>query len=337
MIFIPTTIRDVAKAAGVSITTVSRALNGYSDVRSETRKRVVRIAEELHYRPSAVARSLVRNRTQTVGLLVSDLAQSPSGHHFMFEVLRGVHDRLAELGYELILVSTSTARQRLVSYLDMCTERRFDGVIVMGIRLDDPYVREVVEAPLPSVCVDVPLLSDHCGYVMTDNFHGAHSAMKHLLSKGHRKIGFVNGYSQAAVSRERLRGYQDTLQAEGMEWDPSLVYEGDFTTKGGELGTKELLQRHPDITGLFFASDLMAIGGLRYAASKPVRVPEDLAIVGFDDIELAEFVTPGLTTIRQRRYEMGQTAVEMLIGMLLRNEQPAGRVLAPELIIRQST
>ncbi|WP_026961430.1 LacI family DNA-binding transcriptional regulator [Alicyclobacillus herbarius] len=333
----PVTIRDVAEAAGVSITTVSRALNGYTDVSPETRKRILEIAQRLNYRPNHVARSLVRNRTQTIGLLVSDFSKSRTGHHFMFDVLCGVYERLAELGYDVSLVSTSTAQQHLVSYLDFCTQRRFEGVIVMGIRLDDPYVHEVVESPLPSVVIDLPLLSEHCGYVMTDNINGAKFAVRHLVERGHRQIGFVNGYSQAAVSIERLRGYEEGLRAAGLPIRAELIYEADFSLEGGARGFHELRKRNPDLTAVFFASDLMAIAGMRAAMASDLRVPDDIAIVGFDNIDVTELVSPTLTTIGQRRYEMGTTAADMLIGMLEHGDPPEGRLLAPELIIREST
>lgn len=330
----PITIRDVAKAAGVSITTVSRALNGYMDVSLETRRRVQQMAERLNYRPSQVARSLVMKRTRTIGLLISDFNRQPGGQHFLFDVLAGIHDRLAAVGYDMTLVSTTTAQQRLVSYLDFCTERRFDGVIVMGIRLDDPYVHEVVEATLPSVVVDLPLISKSCAYVMTDNVNGARFAVRHLLDGHHKKIGLVNGHAQAAVSQDRRRGYEDALRMANIPFDESWVYDSDFTLDGGARGLQVLKQHHPDMTAIFFASDLMAIGALRYASSNGIGVPDDLAIVGFDNIDLTQFVTPAVSTVAQPRYEMGTAAVDLLIGMLDENKPAEGRMLSPELIVR---
>lgn len=336
MVPIPTTIKDVALAAGVSVTTVSRALNGYSDVGEDTRRKIQRVAKELNYRPSAVARSLVMNRTKTIGLLISDMLRNSTAHHFTFEVLRGLHDRLAEHGYDLLLASTSTAQQRLLSYLDFCTERRFDGVIVMGIRLDDPYMYEVTESSLSSVVIDIPLLSEHCGYVMTDNVRGSELAVQHLNQRGHTRIGFVNGYLEAEVSISRLRGYKEALERLRLPFDEALVFEGDFSIASGAEGMRALLGANPDLSAVFFASDLMAIGGLRWALQQGIRVPEDMAIVGFDNIDLAEFVTPGLTTIHQKRYEMGVAAANLLVNML-KGESPEGRVLSPEIVVREST
>ncbi|MBX6351723.1 MAG: LacI family DNA-binding transcriptional regulator [Thermoflavifilum sp.] len=331
------TIRDVARAAGVSITTVSRALNGYPDVNPETRRRVLEIAEQLNYRPNQVARSLVTQHTRTVGLLVSDFTKSRGGMYFMYDVLAGVHDGLAQHGYDMHLVSTTTTRQRLVSYLDFCTERRFEGVIVMGIRLDDPYVHEVVESKLPSVVIDLPLLSERCGYVMTDNVNGARFAVRHLVSKGHRTIGFVNGVPYAAVCVDRRRGFEDGMRAHGLQPDPELMEEADFTVEGGAAATRRILERRPDVTAIFYASDLMAIGGMREAVKVGRRIPQDLAVIGFDNIDLCEFVQPALTTVGQRKYEMGKSAADMLIGMLDQNLPPEGRMLAPDLIVRRST
>lgn len=331
------TIREVAKAAGVSITTVSRALNGYSDVNLDTKRRIMEVAERLNYHPSQVARSLVMKRTRTIGLLISDFNREPGGQYFMFDVLAGIHERLAAVGYDLTLVSTTTAQQRLVSYLDLCTEKRFDGVIVMGIRLDDPYVHEVVEAPLPSVVIDLPLLSKHCAYVMADNVNGARFAVRHLTERGHRKIGFVNGHQHAAVSQERRRGYEEACRAQKIAFDADWVYDSDFTLEGGIRGVQELRARHKDMTAIFFASDLMAIGALRYCREEGIQVPEDLALVGFDNIDLTQFVTPAISTIAQPLYEMGATAAELLVGMLDDNRLPEGRMLSPELIIRETS
>ncbi len=333
----PVTIREVAKAADVSITTVSRALNGYSDVSEETRRRIMRVAEELNYRPNAVARSLVTNRTRTIGFLVSELSKGRTGHYYLFPILYGMQDRLAELGYDLILVSTTTTRQREITYLDFCTERRVDGVVAMGLRLDDPYLHEIVESPLPSVVIDVPLLSDRCGYVMTDNVYGAKLAVRHLLGRGHKTIGFVNGHSQAAVSMDRRRGYEEAMVSAGFRADQLPVFESDFTLEGGKQASEILLEKHPELTAIFYASDLMAIGGLRFLHEKGRNAPKDLAVVGFDDVELSEVVTPALSTIRQKRYEIGVTAAEMLVDMMDEDGFPQGRMLAPELIVRASS
>ncbi len=333
----PVTIKDVARVAGVSITTVSHAFNGHDDVSADTRDRVLQVAKELNYRPSHVARSLVLQQTHNVGLLVSDFNTNPGGHHFLFDVMAGVHDQLAEFGYDMTLLSTTTAMQRLVSYIDFCTERRMEGVIVMGMRMNDPYMREVADAKLPSVGIDLPILSPHCGYVMTDNIQGAMHAVRHLLAKGHQRIGFINGHAEAVVSVDRLHGYQTALREAGLKVDPDLVVHSNFLVQGGEEATTVLLTKAPDVTAIFYASDLMAIGGMRRLLRMGKRVPHDVAVVGYDNIDLGEWVVPALTTVAQRRYDMGKASVDMLMGMLRRQERPRACLLTSEMVVRQST
>ncbi|POB09605.1 LacI family DNA-binding transcriptional regulator [Sulfobacillus sp. hq2] len=333
----PVTIRDVARAAGVSVTTVSHAFNGYEDVGEETKRRVLQVAKDLKYRPSRVARSLVLQQTQSVGLLISDFNANPGSNHFLFDVLAGIHNRLADLGYDVTLLSTTTARQQLISYIDFCTERRLEGVIVMGMRMDDPYMREVADASLVSVGIDLPILSEHCGYVMTDNVAGAKLAVNHLLSKNHQRIGLVNGRLDAVVSIDRLKGYEAALVEAGIGFDPELVVHADFLVEGGEKATAELVQRVPDLTAIFYASDLMALGGIRYLQKIGRMVPEDVAVVGFDNIDVGQWVLPALTTVAQQRYRMGAEAAEMLVSMLQRQREPSACILSPELIVRQSS
>lgn len=331
------TIKDVAREAGVSITTVSRVLNQYADVNPKTRAKVLKVIEKLGYKPNTVARSLVMNRTKTLGLVVSELSRSRNAHHFMFDVLCGINDRTQELGYDLVLYSTSPMAQKKTPYMDFVRQRRVDGVVLMGIRLDDPYTHEVVESSVPSVLVDVPLVSQTCSYVTTDNIAGARLAVEHLVALGHTHIGFVNGHAQAAVSQERLLGYQMALAHAGIAFDPELVYFGDFEPEDGATGMQHLINTCPDLTAVFFASDLMAIGGLRYLREQGDFAPQAISIVGFDDIDLAALMQPALTTIRQNRYEMGRTAAETLVRMLEEQEKGRGIVLSPELVVRETT
>ena len=171
-----TTIKDIARAAGVSITTVSRGLNGYSDVSEKTRKKILRIAKELNYSPNTLARSLVMNKSKTFGLLVSGLNQSSAKDNITFDMLAGINKFVGECGYDIVLLSTTSTKQREKTYTQLCRERRVDGVIIQGIRTDDPYLKEVVESDIPCVLIDIPLTSSTVGYVTTDNILGAKEA-----------------------------------------------------------------------------------------------------------------------------------------------------------------
>lgn len=327
------TIKDIAKRAGVSITTVSRAINGYRDIHPETRKRVLKIAEELNYRPSGIARSLVMKQSKTIGLIISEMTRSRSGHHFLFDVISGINDRATALGYDLILAAISPHEQQVVPYMELCHRRQLEGVILSGVRTQDPYLQEVLDSSIPCVLIDVPLLGKTCSHITLDNRKGAQLAVAHLIRAGHRRIGFINGHREAFVSEERLLGYQAALAEAGLE-DESVFY-GDFDESSGRAGVTHLLEKDPDLTAIFCASDLMAIGAMRELVSMGKRVPQDVSVIGFDDIDLSQYVTPRLSTVHQPRYRFGSEAVDVIVSML-EGEQGKAVVLEPELLIRES-
>lgn len=331
------TIRDVAKKAGVSVTTVSRALNGYSDVNEKTRERIKEIAKELKYSPNLLARSLVMKKTKTIGLLVSGLRIEGSKDNFTYEVLCGVNDCAGELGYELVLISTDSKKQQEKTYNQLVQERKVEGIILQGIKTDDRYLEEVLKSDIPCILIDIPMESDSVGYVTTDNRDGAKSAVTHLLNLGHKHIGMINGHSQAFVSQERLEGYQKALQEKGVAVNESYVADGAFLEEKAEIETAKLLQKHPEITALFCASDLMAMGAIRAAKKMGRKLPADLSIVGFDNIILSAYSTPSLTTIAQDRYQLGFEATKLLTDMLEGNKGSKRKVLNTTFIKREST
>jgi DNA-binding LacI/PurR family transcriptional regulator len=332
-----TTIKDIAKKAGVSITTVSRALNGYDDVSEKTRRRIREIAEELNYSPNAVARSLVSRKTRTIGLIISDINRAGAKDAFAFEVLCGINDRAGELNYDLLLFSTSPKKQVEKSYKDLCRERKVEGAILSGLRLDDPYLREVIEQDaFPCVLIDIPVTGETVGHVTSDNRNGALLAVRYLLDNGHRRIAMINGHDQAHVSRERLEGYREALEKQGLSFDPELVFNGRFSEEGGAEAAYEILLRHSDVTAIFCASDLMALGAIRALERMGRKVPEDISIVGFDDINIASYCHPKLTTIRQDKYELGYQAAQLLIDMLENRTKNRKILLNNRLIERES-
>jgi LacI family transcriptional regulator len=331
------TIRDVAKKAGVSVTTVSRALNGYSDVNEKTRERIKEIAKELKYSPNLLARSLVMKKTKTIGLLVSGLRIEGSKDNFTYEVLCGVNDCAGQLGYELVLISTDSKKQQEKTYNQLVQERKVEGIILQGIKTDDPYLEEVLKSDIPCILIDIPMESDSVGYVTTDNKDGAKSAVQHLLNLGHKNIGMINGHSQAFVSKERLEGYREALQENGIPFNDSYVADGAFLEEKTETETENLLNKHPEITALFCASDLMAMGSIRAAKKMGRKLPEDLSIVGFDNIILSSYSTPSLTTIAQDRYQLGFEATKLLTDMLEGNNGNKRKVLNTSFIKREST
>ncbi|EGL83951.1 transcriptional regulator, LacI family [Caldalkalibacillus thermarum TA2.A1] len=332
----PPTIKDIAKKAGVSVTTVSKALNNYQDIKPETRKKILKIARELNYQPNTTARNLVLRKTNTIGLIISGLSTSRSAHHFLFDVICGINDQAYGKQYDVLLYGTNSENQKRMSYLDLCLQRNFDGVILMGVKTDDPYVQEVVEAEIPTVLIDVPIVTSTCGYVTTDNVKGAEMAVQHLLDLGHRHILMINGHRQAFVSLQREEGYKKALEANGLPFREDYVAYTDFESDSGAQAVVSLLQKHLQATAIFCASDLIAYGVITKCMEMGYRVPEDISVIGFDGIQLGEIMTPALSTIYQNRYVMGTSAVNMLIEML-EGSEGYSRVLPPTLIQRDST
>ncbi|OIK14787.1 LacI family DNA-binding transcriptional regulator [Bacillus sp. MUM 13] len=332
-----TTIKDIAKAAGVSVTTVSRALNGYSDVSENTRRKVAMLAKELNYSPNTLARSLVMKKSMTIGLLVNGINQASIKDNFTFEVLAGINEYVSKTNYDLVLFSTTSTKQREKSYSQLCRERRVDGVIISGIRTDDSYLQEILQSEIPCVLIDIPIKTEKVGYVTADNKLGANQAVSHLLQLGHRNIAFVNGHKFAFVSEQRLEGYLEALGNAKVPIREEWIVNGNFNEDTAEAEALLLLKNYPDITAIFSASDLMALGILKAAKTLGIKVPQQLSVIGYDDILLSSYVSPALTTIAQNKYKMGQEAVKLLIATLEGREVPQVITLETELKIRETT
>lgn len=333
-----TTIKDLAKAAGVSITTVSRALNGYSDVNEKTRSRIKKLAAEMSYRPNAQAQSLVLKKTNTIGVIISEIKRTSIKDAFAFEVLCGINDRAGELNYDILLFSTNPNKQLKKTYSDLLRERNVDGAILQGLRMNDPYLKEVIHQPhFPCVLIDIPVAGDWVGHVTTDNVNGARDAVRHLIELGHTRIAMINGFDEASVSRERLSGYMVALQEAGIRYDAEMVTDGRFSEEGGMEAMLRIVDRHPGVTAVFCASDLMALGAMKAMERLGRPVPESMSIVGFDDIAIASYCSPNLTTVRQEKYELGYQAAKLLIDMLEGRQVKHKVVLDNQLVVRDST
>ncbi|MCQ6267930.1 LacI family transcriptional regulator [Fictibacillus sp. WQ 8-8] len=332
-----TTIKDIAKRVGLSITTVSRALNDYYDVSEKTKQRVKQAARDLNYSPNSIARSLVMKKTRTIGLLVSEMFREGVKDNFTYEVLCGINDCSGQHDYDLVLFSTSSAKQKVKTYAQVCRERRVDGVIISGIKTNDTYLKEVVTSDIPCVLIDIPIRSDKVGFITTDSVLGAKTAVEYLIELGHKNIGFMNGHDFAFVSKNRLEGYSQALLENEIIVRSEWIANGAFSEVIAEEKALQMLQNHPEITAIFCASDLMALGVIRAAKKLNLQMPDELSIIGYDDIVLASYVTPALTTISQDKYQMGYQAAEMLISILENQVEPHQRVLNSKLVIREST
>jgi LacI family transcriptional regulator len=340
------TIRELARLSGVSVGTVSRALNGYPDVRQDTRDRIVRLAEELDYTPQAAARTLVTRRSHVVGIFLETGKNHPDIQHpFFHEVLVGIKTRLGAAGYDLLLFASEEPGNGYGthSYLKRCNHHHVDGAVLMGLSADDPEVERLGRSSLPCVSVDVEFEGLHSTWVSSDNFQGADLAVKHLMECGHTRIAHIAGPLETTPGRERLAGFRRAMQASGLDYDESLVVYGDFYFESGVSGMEKLLALDAPPTAVFVASDMMAMGAMRAIQANGLSIPGDVAVIGFDDIAIAGMAHPSLSTIRQEKAQLGELAAEALLRQMDANgdedgDDPAANQLLPvTLVVREST
>jgi LacI family transcriptional regulator len=328
-----TTIREVAQRAGVSYATVSHVINKTRFVSDETRTRVLSAMSELNYRPNALARSLRIGETHTIGLILPD-----SANPFFAEIARSIEDMAFKLGYSVILCNTERDTQREQLYVDVLSKRQVDGIIFVATGDQVDSLNSLIEQDMPVVLIDRDLPNIEIDAVLTDNQRGGYLATRHLIARNHRRIACVAGPSHITPSAERVTGYAQALAEASIPYDETLVQDGDYHPASGQQVTAQLLSLASPPTAIFALNDLMAMGALRAAAEAGLRVPEDLAVIGYDDIEFASFTNPPLSTIAQPKEEVGSKATEILVNRISeKNGFHRRLVLEPTLIVRGST
>ena len=326
------TIYDVARLAGVSTATVSRALNGTGQIAPATRAAIEAAVDQLGYQPNTVARSLVTKSTQTIAVLLPDITNP-----FYAALVGGVQQRALESGHTMLLCTTEGDPEREEQYLSLLRAKQVDGVLVDGLVLPSERITRFVRDGLPIVCLDRDIDSTLVPLVQVDNRLGARLATAHLLDLGHKRIAHIGGAPELGISKERLEGYREAHHALGIEPYPGLVEAGGFTEEGGYEATRSLLAAS-DFTALFAANDLSAIGVLGALAEFGRRVPADVSVVGFDDLRLSRFTAPPLTTVHQPAREIAERATELLLGLAGGAAvETARHLLEPVLVLRGST
>jgi DNA-binding LacI/PurR family transcriptional regulator len=327
----PVSIKDIAKAAGVSYSTVSRALNNSPKVKPETRERIQRLAAEMGYLPSAVARSLVTQRTQTIGVVVTTITDL-----FFAEVIHSIEETALNHGYSVILANSGGEPQRELAEIQALRERRVDGIILASAYSGSKYASVLRGTDMPVVIIN-NVHKEHYGYsVEMDNCSGSRQAVRHLLEQGHRRIAYVAGPDTEWDNVERQNGYEQVLSAYGLPVDPVLIVSGGLRPAEGMAAMRRLLALAAPPTAVFCYNDATALGAIRAAHAAGLRVPQDISVVGFDDIDLAAYFEPPLTTVAQPKREMGRRAVQMLLD-LLADKPIVDCVLPGHLVIREST
>jgi DNA-binding LacI/PurR family transcriptional regulator len=331
------TIEEIATLADVSRSTVSRVLNDQPSVRPAVRARVLRVIQEHHYTPRAAARSLASSRTNAVGLLIPDSAAFIFRDAFVPQVILGISETCNRHGY-IMMLSTVIPEMEQDFYERVLRGHHVDGLIVMCSNIDDPVLPLLIHDPTPLVLVGRhPYLRD-LNSVDVENRDGALQAVRHLIGLGHERIASITGPQHSAAAMDRRDGYKEALVEARLTIRSDLIVEGDFTQEGGRLAMQTLLGLAEPPTAVFVASDTMATGALQAARELGVSVPDDLALVSFDDLPVASLIVPSLTTVHQPLHDLGAAAAELLLKRLDQPEAPPEQVWLPTtLVIRESS
>lgn len=327
------TIVDVAERAGVSLGTVSRVLNNDAHVAPETRERVAGVVRELGYVANRQARGLKGSKTNSIGIIVPDL-----GTGYIGEIMNGVDAELALNELDLMLFTTHRAAIKEANYVANMVQGMVDGLLLVLPRNPADYMGSLTARNFPFVLIDHQGTGNPCPSVGASNWQGAYNATEYLIKLGHRRIGFITGSMDLGAASDRLEGYRSALKANHVEEDTRLIYEGTFFQPDGYSGAKALLDLQDPPTAIFASNDAMAFGAMDGVRALGLRVPEDVSVLGFDDIPQAEVVRPALTTVRQPLRQMGAIAVQLLIDKLKNPQKEVSRIELPtELVIRAST
>lgn len=322
---------DVAKLAGVSVATVSRVLVGNAQVSLETKQKVLKAMEELNYKPNKLARNLRKLESKTIVVVIPDISNP-----FFTGVIRGIQHVAMQHEYFVLLGDTKNDVKAEQDFIEQIKERAADGVILITARTPQQKIMEMAqEVPLVMACEYIA--GANLSMVTIDNVASSARVIDHLTRLGHQRIGFISGPLDIILSRDRLNGYMQGLVQHGLEPDPSLIVEGDFTISSGYHLAMQLLNLSQPPTAIFASNDEMAIGAIKALKEIGIQIPQEMAVVGFDDISMATVIEPALTTVAQPKFEIGKRAMEMLLQTIQHPAMNKEHVVLPDqLVIRES-
>ena len=329
-----TTIKDVANKAGVSITTVSHVVNKNRFVSKDLCDRVFAAMEELNYHPNTLARSLRMGETKTIGLIIPD-----NSNPFFAELARIIEDIGFENSYSVILCNSDNIHEKEFAYINMLIAKQIDGVIFIAAGSSPEHLIELIKRNIPVVVIDRNISHAAVDVVLVDNEKGGFDAVNYLLGLGHTKIACITGPSKLTPSIGRVKGYRKALKQAGIPIRENFIISGDFRSLSGETATVQLLRLPEPPTAIFACNDLMALGALRSLRNAGMNVPQEISVIGFDDIELADEIVPPLTTVAQPITDLATSSVEILISRIQESKprsESQRKVLNPWLVIRES-
>ncbi|MDF2674945.1 MAG: LacI family transcriptional regulator [Clostridiales bacterium] len=323
-------IKDIAAECNVSATTVSRALNGSKEISEETRNYILKVCEEKNYTPNLLARSLILKKTNMIGLIIPDIT-----NQYYSYVSKGVGTYLESLGYGVILCNLDRKKANEKMYINFLIQRMVDGIIMIPIEPDRKDYEPITARNIPLLLLDNYVYDLDVSFVSNDNYAGARKIIMHMINQGYRRIGAIIGGKDSSASNDRLKGYIDVLKANGIEFDEKLIIHSKATFEDGYNKAKQLIDANVD--SIFAINDTVAMGVMKYCYSNGIRIPEDVGIAGYDDIEQASMLPVPLTTVHQKKYSLGFKAAEILISEINNPNQSKQKViLQPELVKRKS-
>ena len=332
----PLTLEEIAELTGVSRSTVSRVVNEQPNVRDQVRERVWQVVQQTGYQPHAAARSLVTRRTHIIGTIIPEAVTKLFTDPFFPLLLFGVTETCNAHKYHLMLSLFNGPADQEELYRRIVGGGNLDGVLVASAHVDDPLFPKLLQDGVPFVLVGRHP-DERVNYVDVDNVGGARMAVEHLIRLGHTRIATITGPASMAHGEDRLVGYRQALEAHHLPVDEKLIVEGDYTEPSGSMGAQRLLPASP--TAIFAASDMMAIGALKALREAGLRLPDDIALVGFDDLQIAAAVEPALTTVRQPIERLGSMAVDLLLDLIANSpngQSPVRMILPTQLVVRAS-
>ncbi len=329
------TLKDVAERAGMSVTQVSRALNGYNDVSASTKERIKALADEMGYIKNVAAQKLATQSSNQIALVIKGMENDNKYNTYsaVYSVIRGIEAYTSSINYDLTIYTLRENRQSYVAYFNA---KGITSAILIGFEYNDPYLSELLESPIPCVCIDIPTTGGNNGCIIVNNSYYASQVVELLIRSGKKKIAMITGKENAIVSMERETGYKIALAKHQMEWNAEFILKGNFERDTARECTKEILKKYPDIDGFFCASDYMAIGCMEGIREMGKSIPEDIGVVGFDDIPVSEYLMPSLSTVAQNSYEKGYAAAKLIHEIIRKENTPRIITLECELKMRDS-
>lgn len=328
-------IKKIAEMAGVSVSTVSKIMNNYNDVSEKTKKRVLDIIEETGYSPNYSAKALATRTSNLIGVIFAGELNAEFTHPFFVEVLNAFKKQMGLLGYDLIFFSNEKFTGG--DYFARCLHFRVDGCVMISGQHMEQAIRDLDDSDIPCIGVDLELKGKRSGYVMSDNVQMTSKVVEHFYLQGYRELGFIGSSADSVISSQREAGYLGAIERFGLALNPDWIVHGDdFFETSGYAAMKAMMGRGRLPRAVFAASDLLALGAIRALKEQRLRIPEDIAVIGCDDIEACKYTTPTLTTIRQNKERLGVLAAHMLFDLIHNQSEGGSVVVEPSLIVRES-